>query len=128
MDRKAAALRASGSGRRRGSGFAGKKKAVMVKTGTGACRRHPQPARANTDMPPAPMGAGGREGEKCLRVQRGGSRDAKAQRVCEGMGPPTVRDRSEEHTAELQSRPPLVCRLLLEKKKEATGSSNYGAS
>src|SRR2546429_7274394 len=26
-------------------------------------------------------------------------------------------DRSEEHTAELQSRPHLVCRLLLEKKK-----------
>src|SRR3989442_9437403 len=25
--------------------------------------------------------------------------------------------RSEEHTSELQSRPPLVCRLLLEKKK-----------
>src|SRR5436305_9227720 len=24
--------------------------------------------------------------------------------------------RSEEHTSELQSRPPLVCRLLLEKK------------
>src|SRR3989442_8727017 len=27
--------------------------------------------------------------------------------------------RSEEHTSELQSRPHLVCRLLLEKKKEA---------
>src|SRR3989442_8266991 len=27
-------------------------------------------------------------------------------------------DRSEEHTSELQSRPHLVCRLLLEKKKE----------
>src|SRR3989442_2770313 len=26
--------------------------------------------------------------------------------------------RSEEHTSELQSRPPLVCRLLLEKKKQ----------
>src|SRR3989442_8841441 len=26
--------------------------------------------------------------------------------------------RSEEHTSELQSRPPLVCRLLLEKKKK----------
>src|SRR3989442_5973872 len=26
------------------------------------------------------------------------------------------RDRSEEHTSELQSRPHLVCRLLLEKK------------
>src|SRR5690554_6994686 len=28
--------------------------------------------------------------------------------------------RSEEHTSELQSRPHLVCRLLLEKKKEKT--------
>src|SRR3989442_8921619 len=28
--------------------------------------------------------------------------------------------RSEEHTSELQSRPHLVCRLLLEKKKNAT--------
>src|SRR5690554_7678928 len=27
-----------------------------------------------------------------------------------------LRDRSEEHTSELQSRPHLVCRLLLEKK------------
>src|SRR5437870_9714798 len=29
-----------------------------------------------------------------------------------------VSDRSEEHTSELQSRGHLVCRLLLEKKKE----------
>src|SRR2546421_13043601 len=28
------------------------------------------------------------------------------------------RDRSEEHTSELQSRSDLVCRLLLEKKKK----------
>src|SRR2546422_3422721 len=28
-----------------------------------------------------------------------------------------IRDRSEEHTSELQSRLHLVCRLLLEKKK-----------
>src|SRR5690554_7036514 len=28
-----------------------------------------------------------------------------------------VKRRSEEHTSELQSRPHLVCRLLLEKKK-----------
>src|SRR3989442_9522927 len=27
-------------------------------------------------------------------------------------------ERSEEHTSELQSRPHLVCRLLLEKKKQ----------
>src|SRR3989442_6654969 len=31
------------------------------------------------------------------------------------------RRRSEEHTSELQSRPPLRCRLLPEKKKEITG-------
>src|SRR5215813_11446417 len=30
-----------------------------------------------------------------------------------------IENRSEEHTSELQSRPHLVCRLLLEKKKEA---------
>src|SRR5690554_7130545 len=28
-----------------------------------------------------------------------------------------IKHRSEEHTSELQSRPHLVCRLLLEKKK-----------
>src|SRR5436305_10084868 len=31
-----------------------------------------------------------------------------------------TRRRSEEHTSELQSRPHLVCRLLLEKKKDQT--------
>src|SRR3989442_14488982 len=31
--------------------------------------------------------------------------------------------RSEEHTSELQSRPHLVCRLLLEKKKKHNKSS-----
>src|SRR5436305_7386567 len=30
----------------------------------------------------------------------------------------TAHFRSEEHTSELQSRPHLVCRLLLEKKKQ----------
>src|SRR5256885_8526384 len=33
---------------------------------------------------------------------------------------PTVPDRSEEHTSELQSPCNLVCRLLLEKKKTQT--------
>src|SRR3712207_8488504 len=35
---------------------------------------------------------------------------------------PVVRERSEEHTSELQSRQYLVCRLLLEKKKNTTNS------
>src|SRR2546430_4218442 len=34
-----------------------------------------------------------------------------------GPGPPV---RSEEHTSELQSQSNLVCRLLLEKKKQST--------
>src|SRR5690554_7021815 len=37
-------------------------------------------------------------------------------KVSGGAAPYTVK-RSEEHTSELQSRPHLVCRLLLEKKK-----------
>src|SRR3712207_7318411 len=38
---------------------------------------------------------------------------------CDPVAAPTlVRDRSEEHTSELQSRQYLVCRLLLEKKKK----------
>src|SRR2546430_6635875 len=33
--------------------------------------------------------------------------------------------RSEEHTSELQSQSNLVCRLLLEKKKNIKNTSNY---
>src|SRR6266403_6370808 len=38
-------------------------------------------------------------------------------RCCPCKGPPAY-SRSEEHTSELQSRRDLVCRLLLEKKKQ----------
>src|SRR3712207_7963147 len=44
-------------------------------------------------------------------------------RWCPPLRSPTVRTlvgRSEEHTSELQSRQYLVCRLLLEKKKQIT--------
>src|SRR2546421_8003084 len=36
-----------------------------------------------------------------------------------GIDPLSSRARSEEHTSELQSRSDLVCRLLLEKKKNS---------
>src|SRR3989442_10492258 len=36
---------------------------------------------------------------------------------CHARGVLGLAKRSEEHTSELQSRPHLVCRLLLEKKK-----------
>src|SRR3989449_5241995 len=37
--------------------------------------------------------------------------------VCQSLPGPLAIQRSEEHTSELQSRLHLVCRLLLEKKK-----------
>src|SRR2546425_8550844 len=39
-----------------------------------------------------------------------------------------VRHRSEEHTSELQSLAYLVCRLLLEKKKNEPDNSQYTAT
>src|SRR5690554_7179282 len=41
-----------------------------------------------------------------------------ADRRDDGPQAQPVGQRSEEHTSELQSRPHLVCRLLLEKKKK----------
>src|SRR5256885_9727470 len=38
--------------------------------------------------------------------------------------PPRIKERSEEHTSELQSPCNLVCRLLLEKKKEIQNACN----
>src|SRR2546421_2296049 len=40
-------------------------------------------------------------------------------------GPALYNARSEEHTSELQSRSDLVCRLLLEKKKEKLSSADW---
>src|SRR3712207_7625899 len=56
-------------------------------------------ARSSTARGPRPSGAGTRRAGRC----RGSGRRRRA--------------RSEEHTSELQSRQYLVCRLLLEKKK-----------
>src|SRR3989441_10994750 len=47
---------------------------------------------------------------RCTLHRPGGSRGGPA-------AAPSPRDRSEEHTSELQSLAYLVCRLLLEKKK-----------
>src|SRR5205823_8659216 len=61
----------------------------------------PAPARAPQARPTAPAGAD------------------KARRSCSSLLRPGdfSRQRSEEHTSELQSLAYLVCRLLLEKKK-----------
>src|SRR3989442_7827079 len=61
-----------------------------------SCRRRARRRRAGPAAPGGP--------------RRGGNSPRRAWRAA-GRG------RSEEHTSELQSRPHLVCRLLLEKKK-----------
>src|SRR3712207_7155022 len=66
-----------------------------------------------------------------LRCQVGGSADDLAVLVDGLERPGDAEDaevehldaRSEEHTSELQSRQYLVCRLLLEKKKQLTTTS-----
>src|SRR5260221_3100029 len=46
--------------------------------------------------------------------------------ACASTGPWHHGPRSEEHTSELQSHSDLVCRLLLEKKKNCRGLSRNG--
>src|SRR2546422_4339726 len=70
-------------------------------------RRHVEPilhGAAHGEVEPARRG----HGDSVAHARTGASRDG------------DLRDRSEEHTSELQSRLHLVCRLLLEKKKKET--------
>src|SRR5436305_7362990 len=57
-----------------------------------------------------------------LVADRNDLRDRVGRRVDDGrvLARTVEHERSEEHTSELQSRPHLVCRLLLEKKKHTT--------
>src|SRR5436305_8527432 len=62
-------------------------------------------------------------------VRRGSSAPSTGRRWRRGGRPRRGRrSRSEEHTSELQSRPHLVCRLLLEKKKSHSVSSSVLSS
>src|SRR5690606_41701684 len=54
--------------------------------------------------------------------------DADIVRCERGSERQVVKERSEEHTSELQSRENLVCRLLLEKKKKQIEKRNIGKS
>src|SRR2546422_2928329 len=61
-----------------------------------------------------------------LRIQTSAKRFARSTNSF-GTSPSALKswwNRSEEHTSELQSRLHLVCRLLLEKKKNVASSSN----
>src|SRR5687768_18134740 len=75
--------------------------------------------RSDLRVPDDPRPAHGRP-----RRRRGRERPAELPRARRRTQHPVRRStrgvRSEEHTSELQSRLHLVCRLLLEKKKETT--------
>src|SRR5436305_5777042 len=59
-----------------------------------------------------------RAGSDQARIaRRAANKSEPPRRAC---GRSNRRQRSEEHTSELQSRPHLVCRLLLEKKKQTS--------
>src|SRR5438876_7709877 len=60
----------------------------------------------------------------CARPGCGGAAGAAARRARSALAP-HARGRSEEHTSELQSPVHLVCRLLLEKKKQLAGINLY---
>src|SRR5947208_10308276 len=53
-------------------------------------------------------------------------RDHQRLATCQSLQQLAQRLRSEEHTSELQSPDHLVCRLLLEKKKDKMGSDWIG--
>src|SRR3712207_8922850 len=76
-------------------------------------------------------GARGHEAGAVLPVERVDEDDVPAERVAHAGREEADdveaerRERSEEHTSELQSRQYLVCRLLLEKKKKTENSMKH---
>src|SRR3989442_8617160 len=74
--------------------------------------RHPAPVEALR----VADGEDGRVARHAGAVHRLDRDRAGAEAVGRGVAG-SEEERSEEHTSELQSRPHLVCRLLLEKKK-----------
>src|SRR3712207_8705079 len=59
------------------------------------------------------------------RRARAGERGTRRVRAARAAAARAGRDRSEEHTSELQSRQYLVCRLLLEKKNKNQRLTSY---
>src|SRR2546425_8946274 len=71
------------------------------------------------DDPRAPAARRGGDVSRNGGARRAGGRaPGPRDRLCAEPGGRAAGDRSEEHTSELQSLAYLVCRLLLEKKKQ----------
>src|SRR5690606_39313026 len=85
--------------------------ALPIWSGRSGLRRCPRSSAATPSRPCAGFPGGRRWRDGCA---------SSAARTPPGPQPGEAR--SEEHTSELQSRENLVCRLLLEKKKNKQGS------
>src|SRR5438874_5182220 len=72
--------------------------------------------RSETEAGRAPASSKNQSLPRTTRRSRNARRPRRLN-VRRGSAPPS-KNRSEEHTSELQSRRDLVCRLLLEKKKK----------
>src|SRR5690554_4007346 len=85
---------------------------------------------ATTARPPAPGRGVPPRAHGAVRDVGAGRAPNPTDRAAAGRPPPCVGEtpprppRSEEHTSELQSRPHLVCRLLLEKKKKKNNTKD----
>src|SRR5207244_12893448 len=89
---------------------------------------HSFPTRRSSDLLAAePDELGRRDGQRLLEKRilhrAAGALAERDREVGLAHAPPPSRSRSEEHTSELQSPDHLVCRLLLEKKKNKKQSS-----
>src|SRR6266498_5229720 len=78
---------------------------------------------------PEPISRGARAAAVSSRAQVGRQddfplKDLAGRALGQRVDDPYFARRSEEHTSELQLRPHLVCRLLLEKKKQHSCSSD----
>src|SRR5258708_31096883 len=102
----------------------------MMRRTTCAIWVHPMPGSPSRQLSnmKSDWGISGRDGMNIMDTQTkrplspdpicfGPFRLFVTERVLEKDGKDQSRSRSEEHTSELQSPDPLVCRLLLEKKK-----------
>src|SRR5207253_8254296 len=91
---------------------------------------HSFPTRRSSDLPVHQHGcSAGCESNRDDQFHQqwhalAGARNNRPDRVCDTEGVP----RSEEHTSELQSRGHLVCRLLLEKKKNTKDTITQATS
>src|SRR2546430_3374387 len=83
-----------------------------------AARRDEDGSRPHPDRPPVALRTPGDVAAAPAALARG----VQSHRL------PALRRRSEEHTSELQSQSNLVCRLLLEKKKEPTRADGGAAA